>query len=107
MNGGVEVKDDIAALRLGIKLNFPRFCGEEKTKEAINTLDNLINENEDLNKIIDKNVIQIRKLDMCTREYVGLLKEVARLNVECCNWIYSPSLSARIDKAIEKDEGVE
>lgn len=47
----------------------------------------------------------IRQTTAKNREYVGLLKEVARLNVECCNWIYSPSLSARIDKAIEKAEG--
>lgn len=47
---------------------------------------------------------ELEELAAKNRELVELLKEVARLNVECCNWIYSPSLAGRIDKTIEKTE---
>lgn len=50
---------------------------------------------------------RVIRLESQNRDLVELLKEVARLNVECCNWVYSPSLADRIDKALEKAEEAE
>jgi len=35
------MKDKVSALRFGIRMNFPKYCGEEKTDEAIEILKEL------------------------------------------------------------------
>jgi hypothetical protein len=42
--GDYEKALDFNALRLGILMNFPKFCGEERTKEAMDILNKIIAE---------------------------------------------------------------
>lgn len=48
------------ALRLGIECNFPRACGDERTKEALDTFDTLVNSHNNYEKLqqINKELIE-------------------------------------------------
>ena len=61
-----EIKADIQSLRLGILMNFPQFCGEERTKEAINTLNELTEHAEQ--GFISNGITTERHAEICQAE---------------------------------------
>lgn len=57
-------KIDINSLKFGIQCNFPYFCGEERTKEALEILNHIVSELEKTTAERDKAIQRLKELEM-------------------------------------------